>query len=96
MDHQPTLTAWQADAQRLESLLRQKRGAMLWERPSDRRWYLAQMLVSLFDEDILELRWGGHGKAPSRVLRQPVSEQDIAGIAASICQRRRAHGYQAL
>lgn len=86
-------TDWQHDAQYLADLLRQKHGAMVWERAADRRWYMAQMLTSLFYEDILELRWGGAGKAPSRILRQPIADQDIPTMAASICQRRRAHGY---
>ncbi len=61
-----TDTLWKEDAARLAAILADGRGAMLWERSSDGRWYLAGTIRSLFDEDILELRWGGAGKPPSK------------------------------
>ena len=84
---------WKADAARLAAMLADGRGAMLWERSSDGRWYLAGTIRSLFDEDILELRWGGAGKNPSKVTRQRLKVADIKALANGICRRRRRHGY---
>ncbi|MHB1493965.1 MAG: hypothetical protein ACYCUY_00735 [Acidithiobacillus sp.] len=86
-------SSWKADAARLAAILADGRGAMLWERSSDGRWYLAGTIRSLFDEDILELRWGGAGKSPSRIIRQRLHPADIKALANGICRRRRKHGY---
>ncbi len=86
-------STWKADAARLAALLAEGRSTMLWERATDGRWYLAGTIRSLFDEDILELRWGGAGKSPSRVIRQSLKSADIKALANGICRRRRQHGY---
>ena len=88
-----TDTLWKEDAARLAAILADGRGAMLWERSSDGRWYLAGTIRSLFDEEILELRWGGAGKNPSRIIRQRLQPADIKALANGICRRRRKHGY---
>ena len=54
---------------------------------------LAGTIRSLFDEDILELRWGGAGRNPSKIVRQPLKFADIKALANGICRRRRQHGY---
>ncbi|MBN6740374.1 hypothetical protein JKG47_07485 [Acidithiobacillus sp. MC6.1] len=88
-----TDSAWKEDAARLAAVLAEGRGAMLWERSSDGRWYLAATIRSLFEETILELRWGGAGKNPSRIVRQPLESADLKALANGICRRRRQHGY---
>lgn len=88
-----TESPWRPDVLRLNALIAQGWGTLLWEREKDGRWYLASLIQSLFEENILELRWGGAQRPPSRIIRVPVAEQNPEELALGICRRRYQHGY---
>ncbi len=70
-------------------------GSMLWTRPDDGRWYMVSGLLSLFGEMEAEYRWGGVGRPPSRIIRQPITggPDDLLRLARQICRRRAARRY---
>lgn len=84
---------WQSDAVRLQALITQGWGTLLWEREADGRWYLVCVTRSLFEETLLELRWGGAQRPPSRIQRMLITEQNRHTVAHTLCRRRHQHGY---
>jgi len=86
---------WERAAQHLSGVLECRRGICAWERATDGRWYLIQVVPTLFpDEDVIEMRWGGRQRPPSRILRLPLEQTlDTVAWSRDICRRRQQHGY---
>lgn len=66
---------WERAAQHLSGVLECRRGICAWERATDGRWYLIQVVPTLFpDEEVIEMRWGGRQRPPLTHLAPPSGE----------------------
>ncbi len=78
------------------AIIRQRRGILLWTRPSDQRWYRMACYDDLVTPGILPLQWGGPVRrkgSAKMIFVGDLPEEKLAAVAHNICMRRRAHGY---
>lgn len=78
------------------SIIRQRRGVLLWTRQSDNRWYRMACYDDLVTQGILQLQWGGpvKRKGCTKIFFVfDLPDEKLADLVHQICMRRRAHGY---
>jgi hypothetical protein len=66
-----------------------------WERPSDKRYYLAMLYQDLLGDLVLTKVWGGVGKPAGQQLHIPINnESEGLAIIDQVIKRRRQRGYE--